>query len=205
MSSLKHLNAPITKADGDAGTFTAVASAPTLDRDGEVIDAFAFDPLPASVPVHDGHFGQIVGRAFPHYDSRGVLVVNGKFSTIDEAQRVRTLVREGVLDAMSVVFHDPVRRTVDGVPHITKGELLAADFVSIPSNRDALVSSVRSVRKPRPGPVLRSVNAQIALVEAELFLLDLDEADRRKSAKETRVYQTLREAQELLDDLRRTA
>lgn len=197
--SLKHVNAAVVKTSADAGTWTAVASAPTLDRDGEVVDPFAFAPLPASVPVHDGHrFDRVVGRAVPRYDAQGTLYVDGRFSSIPEAQRTRTLVLEGVLDSMSVAFHNPVRTNVEGTPHITKGELLAVDFVSVPSNRDARVVAVRALGLPSSAAAWK---ARIAAMEAELALLDLHHAKRSRPPSLARLYAQLAEAQAFLSSL----
>jgi HK97 family phage prohead protease len=129
------------KTTGDEGEeFLAILSAPTLDRDKEIIDENAFAPLPESIPVHLYHdFSNPVGRAVPFYDE-GVLKVRGFFASTDRAQEARTLVREGVIGSMSVGFMDAAREVgEDGVTHITKGEILEGSFVSVPSNREAAV------------------------------------------------------------------
>ncbi len=41
---------------------------------------------------------------------------------------------------------DTTRADVDGVPHITKAELLEASFVSVPSNREAAILAVKAHR-----------------------------------------------------------
>jgi len=170
--SLKHLTATVTKAT-ESGSWSAVASAPTVDRDGEVVAAYAMLPLPPSVPVHEGHdFTKVVGRAVPRYDSKGRLLVEGKFSSVPEAQRVRTMVVEGVLDSMSIAFHNTVRENRDGVPTIVSAELIACDFVSVPSNREARVLAVRGYRPAMSGPdALLLVKAQVAALQAEIALL----------------------------------
>lgn len=121
------------------GEFEAVISAPTLDRDGEVIDTQAFDPLPASIPIHAFHdFGDPVGRAVPRYESDGRLTARGVFASTPRAQEIRQLVTEGVIGHMSVGFMGATRTTSDdGAVHITGAELLEASFVSVPSNRQA--------------------------------------------------------------------
>lgn len=129
------------------GSFEAVLSAPVEDRDNEIIDGKAFDPLPASIPIladHDGQVRSLVARAEPFYDG-DQLKARGKFASHEFAQYVRSLLTEGILDTMSVGFMNPQRAMVAGKAHITKGELLESSFVVIPSNRDALVSTAKSM------------------------------------------------------------
>ena len=103
-----------------------------------------------------------------------MLHVSGRFSGIEPAQEVRTLVREGIVDSMSVVLHNPTRkRDRDGVTHATSGELLSVDFVSIPSNVNATVTSARGFgsgwRDDDPNwALLMAVRAQIDLLEVDL-------------------------------------
>lgn len=128
--------------DGDPnGTFEAILSAPTLDRDGEVIDARAFEPLPDRIPIDIDHgmtVATTVGSGAPYYEG-DVLKIKGSFTSLPEGQKVRTLLKEGHIARMSVTFMDAERSTKDGVPHITRAELLNAAFVPIPSNREAAV------------------------------------------------------------------
>ena len=129
------------------GGFDVVLSAPTLDRDGEIIDAKVFEPLPEHLTFDIDHgmsTATTVGSGVPFYDG-DVLRVKGTFSSIPRAQEVRTLVREGHIRTTSVAFMGAEREDDEkGVPHITKAELLNGAFVSIPSNRDALVLSAKS-------------------------------------------------------------
>jgi len=134
------------KAVGEAGhgTWKAVASAPSVDRDNEVVDAFAFEPLPATVPVHAEHFGEIIGSGRPYYEGE-TLYIDGTFASTPKAQVIRSLVREGHLRTMSVAFMTLQKRK--GNPtHIEKAELLAVDWASIPSNRDALVLAAKALK-----------------------------------------------------------
>lgn len=127
--------------DNPNGTFEAILSAPTLDRDGEVIGAKAFEPLPDHIPIDIDHgmtVATTVASGRPYYDG-DVLKIKGSYSSIPRAQELRTLVREGHIRKMSVTFMGATREERDGVPHVTKGELLNAAFVPIPSNREAAV------------------------------------------------------------------
>lgn len=133
--------------DGDPnGSFDVLLSVPTLDRDGEVIDEKVFEPLPDHITFDMDHgmsTATTVGSGVPSYDN-GSLRVRGTFSSIPRAQEVRTLVREGHIRTTSVAFMSAEREEKDGVTHITKAELLNGAFVSIPSNREAVILSAKA-------------------------------------------------------------
>lgn len=147
----KHYLMGTVKAADDAddanGAFEVILSAPTLDRDDEIIDAKAFEPLPDHITFDIDHGMSVVttvGSGAPRYDDAGNLVVSGTFSSIPRAQEVRTLVREGHIRTTSVAFMDAKRtKGEDGKTHITRAELLNGAFVPIPSNRQALVVSAK--------------------------------------------------------------
>lgn len=135
------------KAAND-GTFEAIMSAPTLDRDGEVIDSLAFAPLPSKITVDIDHamsVRSVVGSGEPFYDEAGLLKIRGRFASTPLAQEVRTLVKEGHVDRMSVTFRAAQRDIgEDGMQHVRKGELLNVAFVVIPSNREAAVLAAKA-------------------------------------------------------------
>lgn len=138
--------AEVKATDGASpnGAFEAVISAPTLDRDGEVLDAGCFAPLPKSIPIHAFHdLHDPIGRGEPFYDG-DLLKVRGVFAGTERAQELRSLVVDGIVDKMSVGFMGAQRSVKDGVPHVTQGELLEASFVSVPSNREAEVTASKS-------------------------------------------------------------
>lgn len=127
------------------GEFEAILSVPTVDRDGEIIDAKAFEPLPESIPIHAFHdFNAPVAVANPYYDG-DVLMARGVFDPDAEAQTIRAKVGRSI-GFMSVGFMGTTRIDVDGTPHITKAELLEASFVSVPSNRQAAILAVKAHR-----------------------------------------------------------
>lgn len=126
------------------GTFEAIVSAPTVDRDGEVIKVGAFEPLPDSVPVHAFHnFNEPVARGVPSYEG-DVLMLRGTFASTPRAQEIRTLVADGIIGHMSVGFMGADRKDEDGTPLITSAELLEVSFVSVPSNREAAILAVKA-------------------------------------------------------------
>jgi hypothetical protein len=133
--------------DGDPnGAFEVILSAPTLDRDGEVLDFRCFDPLPKHITFDIDHglsTATTVGSGEPRYED-GVLKVSGTFSSIPRAQEVRTLVAEGHIRTTSVAFMAPQREVKDGVTHIVSAEILNGAFVPVPSNRESVVLAAKS-------------------------------------------------------------
>jgi|GEM_PF-4618458 len=139
--------------DGPGG-FVAILSTGALDRDGEMVDANAFDPLPSHITIDVDHglsVNTTIGSAVPTYED-GRLIVRGAYSSIPRAQEVRTLVREGHIRTMSAAFMNAAVEDVDGVPHIRSAELLNGAFVAIPSNREALVLAAKSARAHDENP-----------------------------------------------------
>lgn len=137
------------------GEFDVILSAPTLDRDGEVVDAKIFEPLPDHITFDIDHgmtTATTVGSGKPEYLPDGRLRVKGTYSSIPRAQEVRTLVREGHIRTTSVAFMGAVREEKDGIPHIVKAELLNGAFVPIPSNRESVVLSAKSFAEKAGAP-----------------------------------------------------
>jgi HK97 family phage prohead protease len=128
------------ESDNPNGEFLVILSAETLDRDGEVVDSKAFEPLPDSIPFHAFHdFNDPIGRGVPAYADDGTLQARGTFASTVRAQEIRTLVAEGVIGHTSVGFMAAVRSDEKDVPHVVSAELLEGSFVSVPSNREAAV------------------------------------------------------------------
>lgn len=123
------------------GEFEAILSMPTLDRDGEIIDAKAFLPLPESIPIHKFHqFDEPIAKAFPYYDG-DVLKAKGVFDPDEDSQKFRPKVGRSV-GFMSVGFMNTEYDKQDP-RRIVKAELLEASFVSVPSNREAAILAVK--------------------------------------------------------------
>lgn len=147
------------QSDDPNGAFEVILSAPTVDRDGEVIDAKAFDPLPDHITFDIDHGMSVtttVGSGVPAYDGE-MLKVSGTFASTPLAQEVRTLVTEGHIRSTSVAFMEPKREVKDGVPHIVKAELLNGAFVCIPSNREALVVGAKAAALEQRIPGLKAI------------------------------------------------
>lgn len=146
--TLDRFDADIKAVNGAAGEFEAILSVPTKDRDGEIIDARAFEPLPEYIPIDVDHGMSVtttVGSGVPFYDG-DILKLRGTFATTPLGQEVRTLVVEQHIRKMSVAFMAAQRgEDEDGVPHILKAELLNAAIVAIPSNREADILAAKAL------------------------------------------------------------
>ncbi len=180
---MNHLFAVVkARRDDDSfpGSFEAVASMATVDRDGEIVAKGAFNPLPVQVPIHVDHRMDsegLVGSGRPYYTPDGVLKVAGTFAGTPRAQIIRQLVSEGHLSSMSVGFFAATKKDVDGVPTISKAELIEVSFVTVPSNREARVLASRDFRSTNGREMsgracTAAAHAQVLL--AELALADLD-------------------------------
>lgn len=207
--SMLTFKAAVKDINADTGEFVATASAPTVDRDGEVIDAGALTWKTPTVPIHVNHSFRVedlVGRGRPYYDG-SVLRIEGKFAGTPRAQEVRQLVLEGILDSVSVGFMQPKRRRgKDGVDHITSAELLEVSFVSVPSNRESQLVSARNYRDRTMSAAGTAawVSAMKTLTEAEIALLDTSpEVRRADRASDKHAQQVLRDAEQLLRRLNR--
>ena len=124
------------------GGFIARASDASTDRDGENLHADEWvTPLPDHITVDVDHGMSVqttVGSAHPYF-ANGELWIDAAFSSIDRAQEVRTLVREGHIKTVSVAAL--VDRSVKGGK--PRRELLNVGIVAIPSNRNAVITDAK--------------------------------------------------------------
>lgn len=145
--------------DTPTGSFEVILSSPSLDRDGEVIDTGAFEPLPAHITFDVDHGMSTVttvGSGAPTYED-GNLVVRGTYASTPLAQETRALVKEGHIRTTSVAYMAPRIEVRDGVKHIVKAELLNGAFVAVPANRDALVLAAKSATRDTGQPGLKAI------------------------------------------------
>jgi HK97 family phage prohead protease len=136
------------KAVGDdgPGSFEGIMSAPVLDRDGEILDALCFAPLPKHITIDIDHGLSVqttVGSGEPFYDQEGILRVKGTFASTPLGQQTRTLVKEGHIRHMSVAFRDSIRELDEesGIVHVRKGELINCTITGIPANTATMVTA----------------------------------------------------------------
>lgn len=158
--------------DGSAnGTFDLIVTTDELDRDGEVVAKGAFDPLPEHLSADIDHGMSVattVGSGVPYLGEDGHVHVKGTFAGTELGQQVRQLVREGHVRTASLAFIREKVETIDGVPTVTKGEMLNFAFTPVPANRGAKITSAKSLAAIEelraPGRV--AVKAIVGSVEA---------------------------------------
>jgi hypothetical protein len=154
--TMKRVDAAVKTVGDDAafpGEFEVCLSAPTVDRDKELVRAGAFLPLPDHITFDVDHgltAQSVVGSGKPFYDGDR-LMVRGTFARTDLAQTVRSLVADGHIRTTSVAMHRPKTETKDGVTHIVSAELLNGSFVSVPSCREALVVAAKAGTRAKVG------------------------------------------------------
>lgn len=123
---------------GPNGGFTAILSTPSLDRDGDRLGRTEWvEPLPDRLPLDVDHgmsVADTIGSFHPYFEG-DTLMMDAYFSSLPRAQEVRTLVKEGHIDSVSVAFMTDKSKK-DGQAN---RELLNCGVVAIPSNRDAKI------------------------------------------------------------------
>lgn len=147
--SLKKLDTTFKAAKAEDGTYDITLSVPTEDRDGEVIDAKAFEPLPDWLNIDIDHGMSVlttVGSGTPYYDGDTLKLGSFTFASTSLGQEVKTLVDEGHVRKMSVAYMGSKYEDdeSDGRPHLRKAELLNAAIVAIPSNREADILAAKA-------------------------------------------------------------
>lgn len=159
------------------GSFEAVLSDPTEDRDGEIIDPGAFEvygPLPEYMPAladHERSVATTVGWGVPSYED-GKFMFRGPFDPDDFSQLVRAKIKSGSIRKMSVGFRNAVRKVIDGVVHIVSAEPLEGSFVVIPANPNATIQSVKSYGEIEPPAGSFEEVQEDALEALRLFYAD---------------------------------
>lgn len=136
-------------ADAFPGSFHVILSSPTRDRDGDTLLPGEWkQPLPEHITFDVDHgmsVASTVGSGRPSIDpATGNLLVEGTWSSLPRAQEVRTLVREGHVRTTSVAFIS--ERSEKGGARSVVREVLNGAFVSIPSNREAVVLAVKQLQ-----------------------------------------------------------
>lgn len=167
------------------GTFTAVLSAPTKDRDGDTLLPDGWKtPLPDRIPVDVDHSMSVagtVGSAHPYIDEKtGDLMIDGTFASTPKAQEVRTLMKEGHINTTSVAFMNTKEPTKDGRT-VNKRELLNAAIVAIPSNREALVTSAKSISEKTGARNSQSDMVHVQAIHDHAIALGADPRGGQKS------------------------
>lgn len=160
---------------GKNGSFEAILSAPTLDRDGDVFATSEWKlPLPDHITIDIDHgmsAATTVGSAEPFFDDDGNLRVRGTFASTPLGQEIRTLVNEGHIRTMSVAALEDSAPTkdADGNSVVTR-ELLNGAFVAVPSNREAQILASKSLGRPEMivGRRAKAINGSLGDLESSI-------------------------------------
>lgn len=143
----KSVPAVITNAgtadDPFPGSFEAVLATPDADREGETLKANEWKALPSRIPInadHDMSSDGVVGSAVPTLNADGTVTIKGTYSSDPDAQRLRTKVNEGHIQAMSVEFMRQRLPSTEkgGLPTVSR-ELIGGAFTPYPVNSNARV------------------------------------------------------------------
>ncbi len=161
----KVMDFEVGRADEAARTFWAVASSPTVDRQGDLIEPSGWDfanflKNPVIPWAHD-YASPPVARALAVKVEKGRLLFQAQFPTAEEyafADTIYRLYKGGYLRAFSVGFaplesevatHQVGGRSLTGTRY-TKQELYEISCVTLPANPEALVAL--GLRGPRSTP-----------------------------------------------------
>lgn len=149
-----------TMVDPDARTFEGYAAAyGNVDSDNDVIEMGAFaksiqEGFPAGrIKVLWQHKADSpIGKPLEmREDSRG-LWVKSRLSMTEKGNEALELLRDGVIDRMSVGFSIPqgkYRIDPDGTRRITEGKLFEYSLVTWPANDQAIVTGVKTLKDIR--------------------------------------------------------
>lgn len=134
---------PVEDSKSKHGEFDVILSTAALDRDGDELHADEWkSPLPEKINFDSDHgmsVASCVGSGKPFINDSGQLQVRGTFASTPHGQAVRTLVKEGHIDSVSVAFTQ-AKNQKSGKP---QRELLNGAFVAVPANPEAKVLAVK--------------------------------------------------------------
>ncbi|MCB2225711.1 MAG: HK97 family phage prohead protease [Desulfarculaceae bacterium] len=186
----KVMDFEVSRADEDKRTFWAVASSPTVDRQGDLVEPTGWDfanflKNPVIPWAHD-YASPPVARALAVKVENGRLLFKAQFPTAEEyafADTIYRLYKGGYLRAFSVGFaplesevatHRLNGRALTGTRYLRQ-ELYEISCVTLPANPEALVAlgiKGRSTPSPAtpgaPQPTALNPGAARALVSAAL-------------------------------------
>lgn len=154
-SRIKDLTLKSVDDESTGFSFTGYLSTfGNTDRDGDVIEAKAFDAWVKEHPVvpmlfnHDRN--KVMGKLSLSVDDKGLRVV-GEFNEADsEAVNVHALIKMGALDSMSVGMAIKDYEPLDpdrpfGGWLIKQADVYEGSVVTIPANGEALIDNVKSL------------------------------------------------------------
>jgi len=156
----KSLKFDAAGVDADERTFEGyAASYGNTDTDNDIIEPGAFaksikEGFPANrIKVLWQHEAdEPIGRPIEmREDSKG-LYVKARLSNVEKGIEAMELMRDGVIDRMSVGFSIPGgKSSVDaqGIRHIYEGKLFEFSLVTWPANDQAIITGVKTLKEMR--------------------------------------------------------
>ena len=163
----KVMDFEVNRADEETRTFWAVASSPTVDRQGDLVEPDGWDfanflKNPVIPWAHD-YASPPVARALAVKVDQGRLLFQAQFPTAEEyafADTIYRLYKGGYLRAFSVGFaplesevatHRVNGRALTGTRYLRQ-ELYEISCVTLPANPEALVALGLTGLRPHPSP-----------------------------------------------------
>lgn len=148
----KALNFEIKKDDIAGRVFAGYASTFDVDLGGDIITAGAFkktiEGRQQSIKVLWQH-NEPIGKSMRLYEDNIGLFVEGKVSKTRLGDEAIELMRDGVVDQMSIGFSVPAGKSEmsdDGLRVIREVKLFEFSPVTFPMNENAIITSVKSMR-----------------------------------------------------------
>jgi len=176
-------------AAGDGESFTATITTGAVDRYRDIIpperiDTAAYERNPVVLFGHDSK--QPIGRALALTRTAAGIVAEFTLASTAKAREVATLIREGVLSAVSIGFDaidPPVWNEARGGFDFGATELLEFSVVAVPANPHALIAraielspeggtTMNRTEAIRRAAELRALETRTAEQDAELATCD---------------------------------
>jgi uncharacterized protein len=158
-------------------TFTGYAAAyGNVDSDGDIIQMGAFaESLANDFPrnkikiLWQHKSSEPIGLPVEMREDDKGLFVKGKISKTERGNEAMELLRDGVIDSMSVGFmipKDGYDYDEDGKRMINKGRLMEFSLVTFPANEQAVVQSVKEVSEREIERVLREAGVSRTIAKS---------------------------------------
>lgn len=143
----------VKSMDDDARTFSGIATTPTVDRVGDIIDPLGVkftNPLPL---LHQHKHDKPIGKVWFEEPTKDGIRFRAEIPKIDEPgelqDRVNTAwgeIKHGLVTATSIGFRPIEYSFMDnGGVHYTKTEVFELSAVTIPAQAEAIISQVKSI------------------------------------------------------------
>ena len=158
-------------------TFTGyAASYGNEDSDGDIIEKGAFaESLMNDFPrnkikiLWQHKSSEPIGLPVEMREDENGLFVKGKISKTSRGDEAMELLRDGVIDSMSVGFmipKDGYKYNDEGKRLINKGRLMEFSLVTFPANEQAVVQSVKEVNEREIERVLREAGVSRTIAKS---------------------------------------